>query len=64
MGSQEVAEHFGVPYTHNCVSTLVLITFFVDVYTPLVLLFLSGQWNSLLLQLMQKGGVHIVPCHA
>ena len=64
MGSQEAAEHFGVPYTHNRVSTLVLITFFVDVYTPLVLLFLSGRWNSLLLQPMQKGGVHVVPHRA
>ena len=34
------------------------------IFPPLVLLFLSGWWDSLLLQPVQKGGVHAVPHHA
>jgi len=63
MGSEEaVADHCRTSYTHNRISIHFLTTCFVDVFSPLVLLFLSGWWKSLLLQPMQKGGVLILSC--
>jgi len=60
---EEVAEGFHVSYTHNHVSGIVLtFTYFVEFcFFAIVLLFLSGWWQSLLLQPVQKGGVHILP---
>jgi len=71
---EEVAEGFRISHTHththththNRISGIVLtFTYFVEFcFFAIVLLFLSGWWQSLLLQLVQKGGVHILPCHA
>ena len=63
MGSEEaVADHCHTSYTHNHVSIHFLTTYFVDVFSPLVLLFLSGWQKSLLLQPMQKGSVLVLSC--
>jgi len=63
---EEVAEGFRVSYTHNRVSGIILtFTYFVQFcFFAIVLLFLSGWWQSLLLQPVQKGGVHVLPRHA
>jgi len=59
---EEAAECFRVSSTHNRVSGIVLITYFVEFcFFALVLLFLSGWWYYVLLQPVQKGSVHI--CH-
>ena len=59
---EEVVECFRVSSTHNRVSGIVLITYFVEFcFFALVLLFLSGWWYYVLLQLVQKGGVHVLP---
>ena len=42
-------------------SGLIFITYFVEVFFVLVLLLLSGWQNTLLLQLVQKGDVHVLP---
>jgi len=60
---EEVAECFRVSSTHNRVSGIILITYFVEFcFFALVLLFLSGWWYYVLLQPVQKGGVHVLPC--
>ena len=64
VGFRKVAERFRISYTHNRVSGHIFITYFVEVFFVLVLLLLSGWWNTLLLQPVQKGDVHILPCCA
>lgn len=63
---EEAAEDFRVSYTHNRVSGIVLtIIYFVEFcFVALVLLFLSGWWRYVLLQSVQKGGVHVLPRRA
>jgi len=59
---EEAAECFRVSSTHNRVSGIVFITYFVEFcFFALVLLFLSGWWYYVLLQPVQKGGVHVLP---
>ena len=60
---EEVAEGFRISYTHNHISGIILtFTYFVEFcFFAIVLLFLSGWWKSLLLQPVQKGGVHVLP---
>ena len=46
-----------VSYAHNRVSTNFLIAYFIDIFLPIVLLFLSGWRHFILLQPMPKDGV-------